>query len=87
MAEVDGLVYDLYFPEEMKKGGCYITDRIKETIKPFDSNDTEEEKKEYIQAVYKFCNADKIVYGGLIHRRNIDVIKIITGNTSKKRKL
>jgi adenine-specific DNA-methyltransferase len=80
---IDGLVYDLYFPEEMKKGGCYITDRIKETLKPFDSNDTEDEKKEYIQAVYKFCNADKIIYGGLIHRRSIDIVKVITGNNNE----
>lgn len=77
-AVIDGLVYDLYFPEEMKKGSCYITDRIKEKVKPFEPNDTNEFKKEYIQALDKFCNTDKIIYGALIYRRNIDIVKIIT---------
>ncbi len=74
---IDGMVYDLYFPEEMKKGGCYITDRIKEKVKPFDSHDTQESKIEYIKVLNKFFNNDKVVYSGLIHRRTIDIVKTV----------
>jgi adenine-specific DNA-methyltransferase len=76
---VDGMVYDLYFPEEMKKGHCYITDRITEVVKPFKADDTDAFKKEYIEKLYQFCRNDRTVFRGLIHSRNIKVVKIIEG--------
>jgi len=76
---IDGMVYDLYFEEEMKKANCYITDRIKEVIKPFKDDDTNDFKKQYIEKLVKFCNEDKIVYRGLIYRRTVKVVKIVTG--------
>ena len=56
---IDGMVYDLYFEEEMKKANCYITDRITEVIKPFKDDDTDDFKKQYIEKLAKFCNEDK----------------------------
>jgi hypothetical protein len=76
---IDGMVYDLYFEEEMKKANCYITDRIKEVIKPFKDDDTGDFKKQYIEKLVKFCNEDKTVYRGLIYRRTVKVVKIVTG--------
>ncbi len=76
---IDGMVYDLYFEEEMKKANCYITDRIKEVIKPFKDDDTDDFKKQYIEKLVKFCNEDKTVYRGLIYRRTVKVVKIVTG--------
>ncbi|MFQ5687741.1 MAG: Eco57I restriction-modification methylase domain-containing protein, partial [Candidatus Scalindua sp.] len=76
---IDGLVYDLYFEKEMKKANCYITDRIREVVKPFKEDDTDDFKMEYIKTLYDFCNNDKTVYRGLIHRRNVNVVKIING--------
>lgn len=76
---IDGMVYDLYFEEEMKKANCYITDRIREVVKPFKEDDSYEFKKEYIEKLYVFCRNDKIVFRGLIHRRNVKVVKIING--------
>jgi len=77
---IDGMVYDLYFEEEMKKSHCYITDRITEVIKPFKEDDTDEFKIEYINKLDTFCRNDKIVFHGRIHRRNIKVVKIINGD-------
>lgn len=76
---IDGMVYDLYFPEEMKNEDCYITDRVKEKISPFKKDDTDEFKKEYIKALNKFFLNDKIIYRGLIYRRFVNVVKIING--------
>ncbi|WP_069473096.1 hypothetical protein [Candidatus Marithrix sp. Canyon 246] len=59
---IDGLVYDLYFEEEMKKANCYITDRITEVIEPFEAHQTDEPKTEYIKNFYNFCNKDEIIF-------------------------
>jgi hypothetical protein len=77
---IDGLVYDLYFEDEMKKANCYITDRITEVIEPFEEHKTDEEKTEYIKKFYQFCSKDKIIFHSLIHRRTIKVVKIINGD-------
>ena len=76
---IDGMVYDLYFEEEMKSANCYITGRITEVIKPFKDDDTDDFKKQYIEKLVKFCNEDKTVYRGLIYRRTVKVVKIVTG--------
>ena len=76
---IDGMVYDLYFEEEMKKANCYITDRITETIKPFKADYTDELKTKHLKKLYGFCKNDKIISRGLIHRRTVNVVKIING--------
>ncbi len=63
----------------MKKANCYITNRIIEVVKPFKDDNTDDFKAEYIKTLYDFCNNDKTVYRGLIHRRNVNVVKIING--------
>lgn len=81
---IDGMVFDLYFPEEMKAAHCYITDRVAEVIKPFKPDDTDQFKKEYIKELYKFFNKDKIIYHGLIHRRTVKLVEIITGANNER---
>lgn len=76
---IDGMVYDLYFKEEMKDADCYISDRISEVIKPFKNDDTDEFKAKYINKFVEFCNEDKTVYRGLIYRRTVKAVKIVTG--------
>jgi adenine-specific DNA-methyltransferase len=79
---IDGLVFDLYFPAEMKAAHCYITDRIASVLKPFKKSDSVSFKKEYISELCKFINKDETVYHGLIHRRTIKEVQIITGETT-----
>jgi len=81
---IDGMVYDLYFEEEMKKEDCFITDRIKEKVKPFKDDDTDDFKIEYIRALYNFCQKDKTIYRGLIYRRIINIVRIIEGKKDEK---
>jgi len=78
---IDGMVYDLYFGEEMKKAHCYITDRISEVVKPFKEDDSDEFKKKYIEKLHTFCRNDKTIFRGLIYCRNVKVVKIINGET------
>ena len=78
-AVVDVMVYGLYFEEEMKAAGCYINDRIAEIIKPFSDTDTDAFKTDYVKKFYEFCQKDPIVYGGLIHCRNVESVKIVLG--------
>ncbi len=78
---IDGMVYDLYFEEEMKKANCYITERIGEVVKPFKKYDSDEFKRKYIEKLHTFCRNDKTIFRGLIHRRNVRVVKIINGET------
>ncbi|MBC2703727.1 N-6 DNA methylase [Desulfobacula sp.] len=78
---IDGMVYDLYFEEDMKKANCYITDRVNDVLKPFKKDDSDEFKKEYIEKLHTFCRNDKTIFRGLIHRRNVKVVKIINGET------
>jgi tRNA1(Val) A37 N6-methylase TrmN6 len=76
---IDGMVYDLYFEAEMKKANCYITERISEVVRPFKEDDSDAFKREYIEKLHTFCQNDKTVFRGLIHRRNVSVVKIING--------
>ncbi|KPA09838.1 type IIS restriction endonuclease [Candidatus Magnetomorum sp. HK-1] len=76
---IDGMVYDLYFEAEMKKANCYITERISEVVRPFKEDDSDAFKREYIEKLHTFCQNDKTVFRGLIHRRNVSVVKIISG--------
>lgn len=77
---IDGMVYDLYFEDDMKEAGCYITDKITDAIKPFKEDDTDEFKMNYVKKMSEFCRNDKTIFNGLIHRRNIKVVEIINGD-------
>ena len=76
---IDGLVYDLYFAEEMKAAHCFITDRISEVVEPFSLDDTDAYKLEYIATLCKFCRQDAVVSHGLNHRHTIKPVEIIMG--------
>jgi hypothetical protein len=76
---IDGLVYDLYFGDDMRKAGCYITTRIAEVVRPFKVDDTDAFKTDYVRTLHRFCQKDETVYHGLIHRRTVDVVRMITG--------
>ncbi|MBM4389247.1 MAG: hypothetical protein FJ088_16040, partial [Deltaproteobacteria bacterium] len=45
---IDGMVYDLYFGDDMRKSGCYITSRIAEAARPFKADDTDRFKTDYV---------------------------------------
>jgi len=65
----------------MKNANCYITDRVNDVLKPFKEDDSNEFKREYIEKLRTFCRNDKTIFRGLIHRRNVKVVKIINGET------
>lgn len=68
---IDGMVYDLYFEEEMKKADCFISDEVINVIGEFDSDN--------ISEVYKRFNDNKTIQRGLIYSRVISVVKVING--------
>jgi len=70
---IDGLVYDLYFEEEMKKGDCFITDEVVKAIKPCDNT------QEGIMQMYQIFKNNKDIQRGLIYRRVLSVVKVING--------
>lgn len=76
---IDGLVFDLYFPQELKAAHCYITDRIASVLKPFRKSDTLAFKTEYIKTLEKFLNKDETISHSLVHRHLIKPIQIILG--------
>ncbi|RUM69191.1 MAG: hypothetical protein DSZ07_05175, partial [Sulfurovum sp.] len=71
---IDGMVYDLYFEEEMKRGDCFISDEVREVIKEFDNS------SDMIQEMYKIFKDNRTIQRGLIYRRVISVVKIINGS-------
>ena len=81
---LDAIVADLYFEEELKRAGCYILDKLSTTLKPMQENDSLDSKKEYLTSLYKFFLQDKVIYNSLIHRRNIDSIKILYGDSNAR---
>jgi hypothetical protein len=74
---IDGLVYDLYFAEEMKQAHCYITDRITEVLRPFKGNDMVAFKTEYIKTLEKFIHKDETVSHSLVHRHLVKPVQIM----------
>ena len=70
---IDGMVYDLYFPDDMKKADCFISDEVKKLIKKFDN------KEDTIKNIYKTFKENKIISEGLINSKKIDFIKTING--------
>lgn len=74
---IDGMVYDLYFEDEMKQMHCFITSRMTEVLNPFKPGDNEDFKREYIKSLYEFCKTDKVVFHALIHRRTVKEVEII----------
>jgi hypothetical protein len=70
---IDSLVYDLYFPDDMKKADCFISDEVVKLVKEFDETTT------MIKKIYKIFNENKTIQRGLIYRRVIGVVKTING--------
>ena len=69
---INGMVYDLYFADEMKKGDCFISDEVTKLIGEFDSDK--------IGEVYKRFNDNRTIQRGLIYSRVISVVKVINGD-------
>lgn len=78
-AVVDVLVYGLYFPEDMKAAGCWINDRMADTLRPFTDADDEASKTAYVKWLAEFCRTDLVVGRGLAESRNVAVVRTITG--------
>ncbi|OIP90079.1 MAG: hypothetical protein AUK26_10235 [Syntrophaceae bacterium CG2_30_58_14] len=76
---IDSMVYDLYFGDDMRKAGCYVTGRIAEAARPFKADDADSFKKDYVRTLYRFCQKDETIYHGLIHRRTVEAVRMITG--------
>ena len=68
---INGMVYDLYFKEEMKKGDSFISDEVAKVIKEFNG------KKDMIEEMYKIFKENKRIERGLDNRENIELVKII----------
>jgi methylase of polypeptide subunit release factors len=71
---IDGMVYDLYFEEEMKRGDCFITDEVVEILEAFDDS------LEQVSKMYKIFKESKTVQRGLIYKRVIPIVEIINGD-------
>jgi hypothetical protein len=81
---VDGLVYDLYFTKEMQAAHCYITDWVTDVLKPFRQDDSDAFKSEYVKSFCAYCSSDRDLYHGLIHRRTIKQVQIISGARNER---
>lgn len=77
---IDGMVYDLYFENEMKKADCYISDEVKDIVLTWSENSSLEIKKQFIVLTYQAFKASNIIERGLIYSRTIDEIKVINGD-------
>lgn len=79
---IDGLVYDLYFEEEMRAAHCFVTERLSQVLQPFKPEDTDEFKTEYILELCRFFEKDETVRHALVHRSTVPAVRIITGEKS-----
>ncbi len=79
---IDGLVYDLYFEEEMRAAHCFVTERLTEVLQPFKPEDTDEFKTEYILELCRFFEKDETVRHALVHRSTVPAVRIVTGEKS-----
>ncbi len=70
---IDGLVFDLYFEEEMKRFDCFISDELSNILEVFDKS------SEQVSKMYKIFKNNKTIQRGLIYKRIIPVVEIITG--------
>ncbi|MEA1955046.1 MAG: Eco57I restriction-modification methylase domain-containing protein [Campylobacterota bacterium] len=71
---IDGMVYDLYFEEDMKKADCFISDEVTKVIKEFDNT------SDMIHEMYKIFKDNKTIQRGLIYSRVVGVVKVINGD-------
>jgi hypothetical protein len=71
---INGMVYDLYFEEEMKKFDCFISDEVVEILEAFDDS------LEQVSKMYKIFKESKTVQRGLIYKRVIPIVEIINGD-------
>ena len=73
------MAYGRYLPKDMKAAGCFINDRISETVKPFTVKDTDEYKAAYVRKLAALCGKDAVVCQGLIQSINVEVVRTIRG--------
>ena len=78
-AVIDNMVYDLYFEEKMIAAQCYITDVVTEIVQPFNPDDSDALKEEFVKTLYEIFKEDKAIQRGLIYSRNIEEIALING--------
>jgi type II restriction/modification system DNA methylase subunit YeeA len=71
---INGMVYDLYFEEEMKKFDCFISDEVVEILEAFDDS------LEQVSKMYKIFKESQTVQRGLIYKRVIPIVEIINGD-------
>jgi len=76
---INGLVYDLYFADEMKKGDCFISDEVREIVKPWGKSSSEKIKMQFVDLTYKAFKESRTVERGLIYSRVISVVEVING--------
>ena len=77
---IDNMVYDLYFEEKMKEAQCYITDVVTKIVQPFNHDDSDVFKEEFVKTLYEIFKEDKVIQRGLIYSRNIEEIALINGD-------
>ena len=70
---IDGMVYDLYFEEEMKRGDCFISDEVNKVIVEFDNS------MDRMKEMYKVFKNNKTIQRGIIYKRVIPIVKVING--------
>jgi methylase of polypeptide subunit release factors len=70
---IDGMVYDLYFEEEMKRGDCFISDEVNKVIVAFDNS------MDRMKEMYKVFKNNKTIQRGIIYKRVIPIVKVING--------
>jgi adenine-specific DNA-methyltransferase len=68
---IDGMVYDLYFEEEMKREDCFISDEVREVIKEFDNTIGG------IKEMYKLLSENTLIVKGLSESVKVDIVSVI----------
>jgi hypothetical protein len=76
---IDGLVYDLYFPDDMKKADCYISDEVTQIVQSWTDTTSDNTKKIFISTAYGAFKESKTIQRGLIYSRVVGVVKTING--------
>ena len=63
----------------MKEAQCYITHAVTEIVQPFNPDDSDALKEEFVKTLHEIFKEDKVIQRGLIYSRNIEEIALING--------
>jgi len=77
---IDGMVYDLYFEDDMKKADCFISDEVSDTVQPWTDKTSDEVKKQFITLAFDTINQNNIIQRGLIYNSTVEAVQIINGD-------